>query len=128
MAPIKTLVSKEIHLLGNIDFSWQRSFHDHIVRSESSYENIYNYITNNPENWEKINFMKIINLTENLFSDKSRLVPTIMMMFFVFYFPHKKTDLIVYNAKIYTVNQNLILLKSMAISKGKLWQLAEKKF
>lgn len=52
----KTVVSKEIHLLGNIDFSWQRSFHDHIVRSENSYENIYNYITNNPENWEKDKF------------------------------------------------------------------------
>ena len=50
------MVSKEIHLLGNIDFSWQRSFHDHIVRSENSYENIYNYITNNPENWEKDKF------------------------------------------------------------------------
>ena len=52
----KTVVSKEIHLLGNIDFSWQRSFHDHIVRSESSYENLYNYITNNPENWKKDKF------------------------------------------------------------------------
>lgn len=52
----KTIVSKEIHFLGDIDFSWQRSFHDHIVRSESSYENIYNYITNNPENWEKDKF------------------------------------------------------------------------
>ena len=52
----KTLVSKEIHLLGNIDFSWQRSFHDHIVRTENRYENIYNYITNNPENWKKDKF------------------------------------------------------------------------
>ncbi len=57
---------------------------------------------------KKINFMKIINPTENLwFRSKSRLVPTIMMMFFcVLFSAQKKADLIVYNAKIYTVNQN----------------------
>ena len=66
--------------------------------------------------------MKIINLTENLrFKDKSRLVPTIMMMFFLcFIFRTKKADLIVYNAKIYTVNQNFDIAEVMAISKEKL--------
>ena len=46
--------------------------------------------------------MRIINLTENLrFSDKSRLVPTIMMMFFcVLFSAQKKADLIVSNAKM----------------------------
>ena len=66
--------------------------------------------------------MRIINLTENLrFSDKSRLVPTIMMMFFcVLFSAQKKADLIVYNAKIYTVNQNFDIAEVMAISKGKI--------
>ena len=70
----------------------------------------------------KINFMRIINLTENLrFSDKSRLVPTIMMMFFCVLFPaQKNVDLIVYNAKIYTVNQNFDIAEAMAIFKGKI--------
>ena len=66
--------------------------------------------------------MKIINPTENLwFKDKSRLVPTIMMMFFcVLFSAQKKADLIVYNAKIYTVNQNFDIAEAMAISKGKI--------
>ena len=66
--------------------------------------------------------MRIINLTENLrFSDKSRLVPTIMMVFFCVLFPaQKKVDLIVYNAKIYTVNKNFDIAEAMAISKGKI--------
>ena len=53
VAAFKMTVSKEINLLGENDFDWQRSFHDHIVRSEKSYINIDNYITNNPENWDK---------------------------------------------------------------------------
>ena len=66
--------------------------------------------------------MRIINLTENLrFSDKSRLVPTIIMVFFcVLFSAQKKADLIVYNAKIYTVNQNFDIAEVMAISKGKI--------
>ena len=62
------------------------------------------------------------NIYENLwFSDKSRLVPTIMMMFFCILFSaQKNTDLIVYNARIYTVNQNFDIAEAMAISKGKI--------
>lgn len=30
---------------------WQRSFHDHIIRNESDYRNIRNYIHNNPAKW-----------------------------------------------------------------------------
>ncbi len=37
----------------NIDFSWQARFHEHIIRDESSYYRITNYILNNPANWEK---------------------------------------------------------------------------
>jgi len=52
----KTTVSKQIHLSGFLDFQWQRSFHEHIIRDEKSYETISNYIINNPNNWEQDNF------------------------------------------------------------------------
>jgi len=35
-----------------IGFSlWQKSFHDHIIRDESDYMEIWNYIDKNPEKW-----------------------------------------------------------------------------
>ena len=37
-----------------IGFSlWQRSFHDHIIRNETDYDRIAEYIENNPVNWER---------------------------------------------------------------------------
>jgi len=36
----------------NYEFEWQRSFYDHIIRSESSLNNIRKYIINNPIKWE----------------------------------------------------------------------------
>ncbi|MBK9982099.1 MAG: hypothetical protein IPP15_06680 [Saprospiraceae bacterium] len=33
-------------------FSWHRSFHDHIIRSNKAYLRISNYIVRNPENWK----------------------------------------------------------------------------
>jgi putative transposase len=32
-------------------FDWQTRYHDHIIRSEQSYNNITEYIQRNPENW-----------------------------------------------------------------------------
>lgn len=48
----KTTASKKIHELGYLKFSWQRSFHDHIIRDEKAYTNINNYIHENPDKWE----------------------------------------------------------------------------
>jgi putative transposase len=48
----KTTASKQIHLFGNMDFEWQRSFHDHIVTDADRYDSIYNYITDNPARWD----------------------------------------------------------------------------
>ncbi|NQV12063.1 transposase [Candidatus Uhrbacteria bacterium] len=48
----KMTSSKRIHELGNRDFAWQRSFHDHIIRDESDLARIREYIRSNPENWE----------------------------------------------------------------------------
>jgi len=30
---------------------WQRNYYEHIIRDESSYQRISEYITNNPANW-----------------------------------------------------------------------------
>lgn len=40
----------------NADFAWQSRFHDHIIRDAQSFENIQNYIANNPANWAKDKF------------------------------------------------------------------------
>jgi REP element-mobilizing transposase RayT len=61
MGAYKTTTSKQIHLLENHEFSWQRSFHDHIVRNENSFHNIYNYITDNPSKWKEDTFNKETN-------------------------------------------------------------------
>lgn len=43
----KTISSKQIHNAGYVDFKWQRSYHDHIIRSNKL--NIKrNYIRTNP--------------------------------------------------------------------------------
>lgn len=56
----KTTSSKMIHQNGLENFSWQRSFHDHIIRDKKSLNNIRQYIIKNPMKWEtdKNNFFK----------------------------------------------------------------------
>ena len=51
MGAYKMTTSKLIHLFGFQDFAWHRSFHDHIIRNENSYNNIFNYIKMNPDKW-----------------------------------------------------------------------------
>ena len=59
MGAYKTTSSKQIHLL-NIEnakeFQWQRSFYDHIIRNDGSYDKIADYIFNNPSKWEMDTF------------------------------------------------------------------------
>jgi len=43
----KSVVLKNAHLI-HADFAWQARFHDHIIRDSKSFENIQNYIANNP--------------------------------------------------------------------------------
>lgn len=45
---ICTIKSRKI----NENFAWQPRFYDHIIRDDKAYQNIKNYIINNPENWE----------------------------------------------------------------------------
>lgn len=56
MGALKTTSSHQIHEIGFEDFAWHRSFHDHIIRDEKAYMNIFNYISNNPTNWLKDKF------------------------------------------------------------------------
>ncbi|WP_291119674.1 transposase [Flavobacterium sp. UBA6135] len=58
MGALKTTTSKLIHEAGFQEFEWHRSFHDHIIRNEFSYLNIFNYISNNPERWDDDVFFK----------------------------------------------------------------------
>ena len=47
--------------LSSIDLSrsiWQRDYYDHIIRDERAYQNISNYIINNPQKWAKDKFFK----------------------------------------------------------------------
>ena len=48
----KMSVTKEMHTIGYPNAVWQRSFHDHIIRNEKSYQDIWKYIDNNPLQWE----------------------------------------------------------------------------
>lgn len=51
---LKYVVTKQINIDNDVSRHkiFQRSYHDHIVRNEPSYRKIYDYITNNPLNWE----------------------------------------------------------------------------
>ena len=40
----------------NPNFGWQSRFHDHIIRNDSDYNRIKNYIINNPKQWEDDKF------------------------------------------------------------------------
>jgi putative transposase len=50
----KTFSSRKINerIVGNDRFQWQKSFYDHIIRSEKSLNNIREYIQNNPLQWD----------------------------------------------------------------------------
>lgn len=55
----KTTSSKQIRInLGLAEFQWQRSFYDHIIRTEQSLIKIREYIQNNPAKWhlDKYNY------------------------------------------------------------------------
>jgi REP element-mobilizing transposase RayT len=48
----KGVVTKRIRFKHpRIDFAWQRSFHDHIIRNEGDYQRIVKYIKFNPQTW-----------------------------------------------------------------------------
>jgi putative transposase len=42
---------KKYAIMNNIEFSWQPRYYDRVVRNEIEYNNIREYIFNNPKNW-----------------------------------------------------------------------------
>jgi len=55
--------SKQVNILRNTpgDKNWQPNYHDHIIRDDSSYHRIKNYIINNPKNWVGDKFYNLDN-------------------------------------------------------------------
>lgn len=51
----KSAVTKHCNRLG-FEFGWQPRFYDHIICDARSFENIQNYIINNPRNWASDKF------------------------------------------------------------------------
>ena len=49
----KMAVSREFHRDRPNETLWQRSFHDHVIRNQKSYEKIWLYIEANPMKWEE---------------------------------------------------------------------------
>ncbi|MDX6189242.1 transposase [Flavobacterium sp. Fl-318] len=49
VAIFKSVTTKQI---GNETSIWQSNYHDSIVRNHIAFDKIYNYIKNNPRNWE----------------------------------------------------------------------------
>ena len=50
---IETGVTPEYEKMGKL---WQRNYYEHIIRDEQSYQNISNYILNNPPKWKEDKF------------------------------------------------------------------------
>lgn len=48
----KSLTTISLHKLGLVDFKWQRSFYDRIIRDEKELFNIRQYIDQNPLRWD----------------------------------------------------------------------------
>jgi REP element-mobilizing transposase RayT len=51
----KSAVTKHARRLG-FEFQWQSRFYDHIIRDDASFQNITDYVMNNPLNWEEDKF------------------------------------------------------------------------
>ena len=49
----KMSVTKIIRTMEPERIVWQRSFHDHVIRNQKSYEKIWTYIENNPLKWKE---------------------------------------------------------------------------
>ncbi|PKO05426.1 MAG: hypothetical protein CVU41_12400 [Chloroflexi bacterium HGW-Chloroflexi-3] len=55
MAGFKSSVTKQINLIRNSPGEpvWQRNYWDHIIRNDESFDQIEDYIINNPMNWQQ---------------------------------------------------------------------------
>ena len=53
LGQFKMSVTKKIRKIEPDIEVWQRSFHDHVIRSQHQYEKIWLYIDGNPLKWEE---------------------------------------------------------------------------
>ena len=53
MAQLKSGISREIRKTAVDVMVWQRSLHDHVIRTQKDYEKIWMYIQTNPMRWDK---------------------------------------------------------------------------
>ena len=53
IAQYKAGVSREIGKIYPQLGLWQRSFHDHVIRDQCSYQKIWQYREENPQKWDK---------------------------------------------------------------------------
>lgn len=49
---IKSAATKRIRETIDPTFTWQYSYHDHIIRDHANYDKIARYIAENPARWE----------------------------------------------------------------------------
>ena len=56
----KMTVTKKIRMREPDKCVWQRSFYDHVIRNQKSYEKIWQYIDDNPKKWEEDCFYSIL--------------------------------------------------------------------
>ena len=49
----KSGVSRQIHQIDPTIKVWQRSFHDHVIRNQKEYENIWSYVEYNDQKWNE---------------------------------------------------------------------------
>lgn len=52
----KSSVKRWCNKNNHVNFQWQSRFHDHIIRTAKSYQNISQYIINNPKTWKEDKF------------------------------------------------------------------------
>ena len=58
---LKSTVSKIIHETSPGLLVWQHGFYDHIIRNETDYLHIWQYINENPAKWEEDQYFFDIN-------------------------------------------------------------------
>ncbi len=49
----KSYVTREVRKILPEMVVWQTSYHDHVIRDQTGYEKIWQYIESNPQNWEQ---------------------------------------------------------------------------
>lgn len=53
---LKSITTRMYHGLGTDSNLWQRSFYDHVIRSDADWREIWEYIENNPAKWAEDRF------------------------------------------------------------------------